>query len=38
MTADVFGAAPDIEEGEIDPLSPEHVVSLVQVPVVAGGR
>lgn len=27
MTADVFGAAP---EGEIDPLSPEHVVSLVQ--------
>jgi hypothetical protein len=30
MTADVFGAAPDIEEGGIDPLSPEHVVSLVQ--------
>src|SRR6185437_7830742 len=30
MTADVFGAAPDTEEGEIDPLSPEHVVSLVQ--------
>jgi NAD(P)-dependent dehydrogenase (short-subunit alcohol dehydrogenase family) len=30
MTADVFGAAPDIEEGEIDPLSPEHVVTLVQ--------
>ena len=29
MTADVFGAA-DIEEGEIDPLSPEHVVTLVQ--------
>ncbi|BBZ41770.1 3-oxoacyl-ACP reductase [Mycobacterium conspicuum] len=29
MTADVFGPA-DIEEGEIDPLSPEHVVSLVQ--------
>jgi 3-oxoacyl-[acyl-carrier protein] reductase len=28
MTADVFGAAP--EDGEIDPLSPEHVVSLVQ--------
>jgi NAD(P)-dependent dehydrogenase (short-subunit alcohol dehydrogenase family) len=27
MTADVFGAAP--EAGEIDPLSPEHVVSLV---------
>jgi NAD(P)-dependent dehydrogenase (short-subunit alcohol dehydrogenase family) len=30
MTADVFGAAPDIEEGQIDPLSPEHVVTLVQ--------
>ncbi|MGD1110850.1 MAG: SDR family NAD(P)-dependent oxidoreductase, partial [Mycobacterium sp.] len=30
MTADVFGAEPDIAEGEIDPLSPEHVVSLVQ--------
>lgn len=27
MTADVFGAAP---EGEIDPLSPEHVVTLVR--------
>ncbi|WP_232021928.1 3-oxoacyl-ACP reductase [Mycobacterium basiliense] len=30
MTADVFGAAPDIGEGEVDPLSPEHVVTLVQ--------
>jgi len=30
MTADVFGAAPEIEAGQIDPLSPEHVVSLVQ--------
>ncbi len=29
MTADVFGAAPEGEEGGIDPLSPEHVVSLV---------
>jgi NAD(P)-dependent dehydrogenase (short-subunit alcohol dehydrogenase family) len=29
MTADVFGAAPDIGEG-VDPLSPEHVVTLVQ--------
>jgi 3-oxoacyl-[acyl-carrier protein] reductase len=29
MTADVFGAAPDVEAGDIDPLSPEHVVSLV---------
>lgn len=28
MTADVFGAEP--EGGDIDPLSPEHVVSLVQ--------
>lgn len=30
MTAEVFGAEPEIAEGEIDPLSPEHVVSLVQ--------
>jgi NAD(P)-dependent dehydrogenase (short-subunit alcohol dehydrogenase family) len=30
MTADVFGAAPEIEAGGIDPLSPEHVVSLVK--------
>jgi NAD(P)-dependent dehydrogenase (short-subunit alcohol dehydrogenase family) len=33
MTADVFGPAPDISDIEvrgIDPLSPEHVVSLVQ--------
>jgi len=33
MTADVFGPGPDIsgtEAGQIDPLSPEHVVSLVQ--------
>jgi NAD(P)-dependent dehydrogenase (short-subunit alcohol dehydrogenase family) len=30
MTADVFGAAPNIEAGQIDPLSPEHVVTLVQ--------
>jgi NAD(P)-dependent dehydrogenase (short-subunit alcohol dehydrogenase family) len=33
MTADVFGAAPEIgpdyQEGQIDPLSPEHVVTLV---------
>jgi NAD(P)-dependent dehydrogenase (short-subunit alcohol dehydrogenase family) len=29
MTADVFGPA-DLEEGQIDPLSPEHVVSLVK--------
>jgi NAD(P)-dependent dehydrogenase (short-subunit alcohol dehydrogenase family) len=29
MTADVFGAEPDASEG-VDPLSPEHVVSLVQ--------
>ena len=31
MTADVFGDADiDIAEGQIDPLSPDHVVSLVQ--------
>ena len=29
MTADVFGAAPEMAAGGIDPLSPEHVVSLV---------
>jgi NAD(P)-dependent dehydrogenase (short-subunit alcohol dehydrogenase family) len=29
MTAGVFGD-PDIKDGQIDPLSPEHVVSLVQ--------
>src|SRR5262249_18303488 len=41
MTADVFGDAPGIEEGAIDPLSPEHVVSLVQFlssPAAAGGN
>ncbi|RFD26024.1 3-oxoacyl-ACP reductase [Mycobacterium uberis] len=33
MTADVFGPAPDVSDltaGQIDPLSPEHVVTLVQ--------
>ncbi len=30
MTADVFGAEPEIEAGQIDPLSPDHVVTLVQ--------
>lgn len=30
MTADVFGEAPDLAEGEVDPLSPEHVVTLVR--------
>ncbi|MCW2516099.1 MAG: dehydrogenase, short-chain alcohol dehydrogenase like protein [Mycobacterium sp.] len=30
MTADVFGDAPQLEEGQIDGLSPEHVVTLVQ--------
>ena len=30
MTADVFGAAPDLEAGGVDPLSPEHVVTLVR--------
>jgi NAD(P)-dependent dehydrogenase (short-subunit alcohol dehydrogenase family) len=30
MTADVFGEAPDAADGEIDPLSTDHVVTLVQ--------
>lgn len=30
MTADVFGDAPELAEGEVDPLSPEHVVTLVR--------
>lgn len=30
MTADVFGEAPQLEEGQVDGLSPEHVVTLVQ--------
>ncbi len=30
MTADVFGEAPDLGEGDIDPLSPDHVVTLVR--------
>src|SRR4051794_21814964 len=30
MTADVFGAAPELGEGHIDELSPEHVVTLVR--------
>jgi NAD(P)-dependent dehydrogenase (short-subunit alcohol dehydrogenase family) len=30
MTADVFGDAPEVADGEIDPLSPEHVVTLVR--------
>jgi 3-oxoacyl-[acyl-carrier protein] reductase len=30
MTADVFGDAPELEEGQIDALSPEHVVNLVR--------
>jgi NAD(P)-dependent dehydrogenase (short-subunit alcohol dehydrogenase family) len=30
MTADVFGEAPEVGDGEIDPLSPEHVVTLVR--------
>ncbi|KKW63375.1 3-oxoacyl-ACP reductase [Mycolicibacterium elephantis] len=30
MTADVFGEAPDLAEGQVDPLSPEHVVKLVR--------
>src|SRR6478752_1859349 len=30
MTADVFGESPELAEGQIDPLSPEHVVNLVR--------
>jgi NAD(P)-dependent dehydrogenase (short-subunit alcohol dehydrogenase family) len=30
MTADVFGETPDLAEGEVDALSPEHVVNLVR--------
>jgi NAD(P)-dependent dehydrogenase (short-subunit alcohol dehydrogenase family) len=30
MTADVFGEAPELGDGQIDALSPEHVVNLVQ--------
>ncbi len=30
MTADVFGEAPELTEGQTDSLSPEHVVSLVR--------
>jgi NAD(P)-dependent dehydrogenase (short-subunit alcohol dehydrogenase family) len=30
MTADVFGETPAVGAGEIDPLSPEHVVTLVR--------
>jgi NAD(P)-dependent dehydrogenase (short-subunit alcohol dehydrogenase family) len=30
MTAEVFGEAPEAGEGEVDPLSPEHVVTLVR--------
>jgi NAD(P)-dependent dehydrogenase (short-subunit alcohol dehydrogenase family) len=30
MTADVFGAAPDGADGEVDSLSPDHVVTLVR--------
>lgn len=30
MTADVFGEAPEGAAGDVDPLSPEHVVTLVR--------
>lgn len=29
MTADVFGSAPELADGQVDGLSPEHVVTLV---------
>ena len=30
MTAGVFGDAPELADGAVDPLSPEHVVNLVR--------
>jgi 3-oxoacyl-[acyl-carrier protein] reductase len=30
MTADVFGDAPQLDDGQVDALSPEHVVNLVR--------
>ena len=30
MTADVFGDAPELADGQVDALSPEHVVNLVR--------
>jgi NAD(P)-dependent dehydrogenase (short-subunit alcohol dehydrogenase family) len=30
MTADVFGDSPELADGQVDPLSPEHVVNLVR--------
>jgi len=30
MTAGVFGDAPELAEGQVDPLSTDHVVTLVQ--------
>jgi len=30
MTAGVFGDTPELPEGGVDPLSPEHVVNLVR--------
>lgn len=30
MTSEVFGEAPDLGAGQIDPLAPEHVVNLVR--------
>jgi NAD(P)-dependent dehydrogenase (short-subunit alcohol dehydrogenase family) len=30
MTADVFGESPELTGGQVDPLSPEHVVNLVR--------
>ena len=30
MTAEVFGESPELTDGQIDPLSPEHVVNLVR--------
>ncbi len=38
MTADVFGDAPDLGDGRVDALSPEHVVTLVSYSGVPGLR
>ena len=30
MTAETFGDAPELSTGQVDPLSPDHVVTLVR--------
>ena len=38
MTADVFGDAPELADGQIDPLSPDHVVNPRPLPCLARRR